>query len=154
MTIEYQHYKSGDEQRIFELVKRVYDEFIAPDYSEEGSLSFYNWINPQAIAQRQQSHNNLIMACDKSKLVGVIEMRDCNHICLLFVDKLYQHRGLAKRLLAMVIEKIKLQAINMDKITVNASPYAIPVYRKLGFIETDVLREESGIKYLPMEKII
>lgn len=36
-------------------------------------------------------------------------------------------------------------------ITVNASPYAVPVYRRLGFVPTDKMQETKGIKFLPME---
>jgi predicted GNAT family N-acyltransferase len=39
----------------------------------------------------------------------------------------------------------------LDKFYVHASPYSIPIYRKLGFIKTDKMQEENGIKYLPME---
>ena len=42
----------------------------------------------------------------------------------------------------------------LDKFYVHASPYSIPIYKKLGFIETDKILEENGIKYLPMEMTI
>ena len=43
---------------------------------------------------------------------------------------------------------------NLDKFYVHASPYSIPVYKKMGFIETGNMMEENGIKYLPMEMTI
>lgn len=36
------------------------------------------------------------------------------------------------------------------RMTVNASPYAIPVYRKLGFIDIDVEQVINGIRFTPM----
>jgi len=39
----------------------------------------------------------------------------------------------------------------IERIYVHASPFSIPIYRKLGFYETDIMQEENGIRYLPME---
>ena len=35
--------------------------------------------------------------------------------------------------------------------TVNSSPYAVPVYRKLGFVETDTEQLADGMRYTPMK---
>lgn len=35
-------------------------------------------------------------------------------------------------------------------VTVHASPYALPVYRSLGFHETDTEQTDGGIRYTPM----
>jgi predicted GNAT family N-acyltransferase len=35
-------------------------------------------------------------------------------------------------------------------LTVNSSPYAVPVYAKLGFVPTDREQVQSGIRYTPM----
>lgn len=32
----------------------------------------------------------------------------------------------------------------------NSSPFAVPIYSKLGFEQTDEMQEKSGIKFLPM----
>ena len=31
-----------------------------------------------------------------------------------------------------------------------SSPYAIPMYAKMGFVETDSMQTSHGIKYMPM----
>lgn len=36
------------------------------------------------------------------------------------------------------------------QITVNSSEYAVNVYKKLGFAQVDSLKEENGIRYIPM----
>ena len=43
-----------------------------------------------------------------------------------------------------------------DRITVNSSPYAVPVYHKLGFSDTDTEQLADGMRYTLMkfEKII
>ncbi len=39
---------------------------------------------------------------------------------------------------------------NIDKITVHSSPYAVDVYKKLGFVQTGEKQENDGIIYVPM----
>ena len=36
-------------------------------------------------------------------------------------------------------------------ITVNSSPYAVPVYHKLGFVDTDTEQLSDGMRYIPMK---
>ena len=38
-----------------------------------------------------------------------------------------------------------------DKITVNSSPYAVPIYHKLGFTDTDTEQVVNGLRFTPME---
>lgn len=97
-TIKIEKYQNGQERAIHQLIKRVYDEFVSIDYSEEGNKFFYDWIKLSKIAERQKSQINLLLAILDSRLVGMIEIRENKNISLLFVDKGYQGRGIAKRL--------------------------------------------------------
>ena len=40
------------------------------------------------------------------------------------------------------------------KFTVNSTPYAVPVYKKLGFIEADTKVERDGIAFVPMRLVL
>lgn len=97
-TLKIEKYQVGQEAAIYQLVKRVYDEFVSVDYCEEGNTFFYNWIQPSRIAERQCKQVNIWVASKNSELVGMIEIRDNKFISLLFVDKKYQRQGIAKRL--------------------------------------------------------
>ncbi|WP_460645598.1 GNAT family N-acetyltransferase [Lacrimispora brassicae] len=35
--------------------------------------------------------------------------------------------------------------------TVNSSPYAVEIYHKLGFVDTDTEQLVNGIRFIPME---
>ena len=39
-------------------------------------------------------------------------------------------------------------------ITVNAAPYAVEFYHKVGFYDTDKEESNDGIRYTPMERVI
>jgi GNAT superfamily N-acetyltransferase len=153
-NVKIARYQNGQEISIYQLIKKVYDEFVSPDYTEEGNMFFYDWINPQKIAERQQNQRNILVATIDSEIVGMIEIRDNNRISLLFVDKLYQGQGIARKLFQQSLKNCMQKDSNLDKFYVHASPFSIPVYKKLGFIETDYMQEKFGIKYLPMEMTI
>jgi ribosomal protein S18 acetylase RimI-like enzyme len=153
-TIRIEKYKNGQEIMIHQLIKKVYDEFVSIVYCEEGNRFFYDWIQPSKIAERQHNQRSILVAFIDSKLVGMIETRDNKYISLLFVDKEYQGQGIARRLFDESLKEIIRRDSKPTKFYVHASPYSIPIYKKLGFIETDKMQEENGIKYLPMEMVI
>jgi len=146
-----EEYQAGQEFMIYQLIKKVYDEFVSDDYTDEGNRFFYSWIDPYKIAKRQQNEINILVASDDSKIVGMIEIRDNDRISLLFVDKEYQGQGIARQLFQASLKKCLKKDPKLKMFYVHASPFSIPVYRKLGFIETDEMQETMGIKYLPME---
>lgn len=154
IAVKIESYRPGQEVAISEFIRRVYDEFVANEYPEEGNRVFYDWIEPSKIAKRQQKQNTLLVAVIDSLIVGMIEVRDTNIISLLFVDRQYQGRGIAKRLVDQSLRDCLRVNLHIDRLRVHASPFSIPIYRKLGFVETDVMQEEFGITYLPMEMVI
>lgn len=153
-TLRIEKYQKGQEDLIYQLIKKVYDAYVSIDYSEEGNAFFYDWIHPSKIAERQIDQTNIWVAFKGSLLVGMIEIRDNTFISLLFVDKNHQRQGIAKKLFDESLKAILQRDNTINKFYVHASPYSIPIYRKLGFIEIDTMRKENGINYLPMEMII
>jgi len=150
-TIKIQEYQNGQEDAIHQLIKKVYDEFVSIDYSDEGNAFFYDWIQPFKIAERQQNQINLLVAFVDSIIVGMIEIRDNKNISLLFVDKEYHGQGIAKRLFLESLKMCTQREPALNMFYVHASPFSISIYSKLGFVETDIMQEQFGIKYLPME---
>ncbi len=135
------------------LVKRIFDEFEAPDYSKEGIATFYDFINPVSISEKLQTDNLKCWgAFEDDKVLGVIATRNINHIALFFVDKDYHRQGIGRKLYQMVVEDVKQNGL--DYITVNSSPYAVPVYHKLGFGYTDVEQLTDGLRYTPMKAFL
>jgi len=148
---EIRQFIPGDEKLIHELVKTVYDEFISQENSKEGNQLFYDWITTENIASRQQAQNNLWLAWEQKKLVGVIELRDKQHITLLFVDKSYQGLGIATQLFKKSVNESMNRFPEIDKFFVHASLCSVPAYKSLGFKVTGAAKKENGIYYVPME---
>jgi predicted GNAT family N-acyltransferase len=72
-----------------------------------------------------------------------------NHICLLFVKKEFPRRGIAKRLFYTVLVRCKSEK-SINTITVNSSPYAVEVYHRLGFVDTEKEQTVNGMRFTPM----
>ena len=147
-------YQKGQEFQIHQLIKNVYDEFVSSDYSEEGNQLFYDWISPSAIALRQTKLVNLWVAIADKEIIGMIEIRNQNQVTLLFVDKMFHGQGVARQLFQTALKTCLQRQTDIKKFNVHASPFSIPAYQKLGFKAIDVMQEQQGIKYLPMELIL
>jgi GNAT superfamily N-acetyltransferase len=153
MNISYQLFKNGQEAIVSDLVWEVFSEFEAPDYSAEGVDTFKAFINPEKLADQIKNYGFKVYCCfEANVLVGVIAFRDISHISLLFVKKSHHKNGIAKGLLERAVKELLREKPDLDKITVNSSPFAVKIYEKLGFKAIDTMLEKDGIKYTPMSK--
>jgi len=138
-----------------ELVNDVFNEFVAGDYSPEGQKTFYDYLehkDEELARDLEMGHKKMWGYYDGEEIVGVISVRDLYHISLLFVSKEFQKRGIATELFKTVVEFLKeIQNDSPLEITVNSSPYAVEIYKKLGFNETDTEQESNGIRFMPMK---
>ena len=126
-----------------DLVWKVFLEYEAPDYSEEGIEEFKKSINDMNWVNAREFYG----AFNKNQLLGVIATKDISHIALFFVDGKYQKQGIGKKL----YNKVELLN-NKGYFTVNSSPYAHEIYKHLGFIDTDVEQCINGLRFYPMKK--
>ncbi|HWQ89143.1 MAG TPA: GNAT family N-acetyltransferase, partial [Desulfitobacteriaceae bacterium] len=56
---------------------------------------------------------------------------------------------IAKNLITLAIEKVKVTEID-----VNSSPYAVNIYKRMGFEQLDEEQEKDGIRFITMKKSI
>ena len=125
------------------LVYKVFMEYEAPDYSEEGVEEFYKSIHDKGYLSKLCLYGAFAL----EKLIGVIATRnEGTHIALFFVDGTYQGKGIGRKLFQTVVSECK-----SNRLTVNSSPYAIPIYHKLGFTDTDAEQVVNGLRFTPME---
>lgn len=151
-SIEIIHPEQKEFSQALDLIKTTFDEFEAPDYSEEGQKEFKNFIQKESISKLLKN-NQLIMwgYLKDNQLIGIVAVRPPNHIALLFVDKNYHRQGIARLLFATAVEQIKTTT-SYQEITVNSSPYAEMAYKHLGFTKTGELQIVNGIQFIPMKK--
>lgn len=130
-------------QTALDLVWKVFQEYEAPDYSKEGVEEFYRSIHDDNYLAMLSLYGAFV----SEKLVGVIATRsEGTHIALFFVDGEYHRNGIGKKLFQTVLSQC-----STNRMTVNSSPYAVPVYHKLGFTDTDTEQVINGLRFTPME---
>ena len=128
-----------------DLIWQTFLQFEAPDYSEEGVKSFQDFIENKEIIKTLEFWG----AYDEEELKGVIATNENRkHICCFFVKAQYQRQGIGRKLWDFLRENSSSKTI-----TVNSSPYAVPVYHKLGFVDTDTEQLSDGMRYTPMQFI-
>lgn len=143
--------EQADVAAVVRLVREGYDRFMARDYSAEGAAHFYAYA--EALPERMASENHLILvAVADGEAVGVIEMRDCRQCTLFFVSSRFHGHGIGRWLFEEAVAKCRALEPALDTIIVHSSPYAVPVYKKLGFRNTDTLQEAEGTVYQPMAR--
>ena len=124
-----------------ELCWRVFLEFEAPEYPAEGVAAFRTSLDDRERTRRL----NFYGAFDGEALVGVLCMRPPQHIGGFFVDAAYHRRGIGGRLFEAMRRDYADQVF-----TVHSSPYAVEVYRRLGFVPTAGEQLTDGLRYTPM----
>ena len=135
--------ESFETESALDLVNKVFMEYEAPDYSEEGVEE----CNKSMRDEEYLSKLCMYGAYANEKLIGVVATRsEGTHIALFFVDSDFQGKGVGRSLFQTV-----LADCNSNRITVNSSPYAVPIYKKLGFTETDTEQAVNGLRFTPME---
>lgn len=140
----------GEEGQVCRFVRRVFGEFVAPLYSEEGVREFLRYVDEDAMAERAEGEHCVLVAEAGTRLVGAIEIMDNNHLSLLFVARDFQRQGIARELLSQALKNSQRLASEPQEVIVHSSPNAVTAYEKLGFRVAGATRVENGIRYVPM----
>ena len=82
---------------------------------------------------------------DAQQIVGLLAVRLPAHVALLFVDEAYHRQGIAKQLFQEMLSELM-----PEQVTVNSSPYAVPIYERLGFQIEGNEKTVSGIRFQSM----
>ncbi|NLI53610.1 MAG: GNAT family N-acetyltransferase [Clostridiales bacterium] len=130
--------------RALALVERVFMRFEAPEYSRQGIDTFLAFLqNAEAVGAL-----TIYGAFWEGTLAGVLATRGNSHIALFFVEAESQGKGVGRALFSAAA------ACAGDVMTVNSSPYAVEIYRHLGFVPLSGEQVTDGIRFTPMKCIL
>jgi GNAT superfamily N-acetyltransferase len=148
------HINPGEEVEVSNLVARSFNEFIAPDFPDEGIEEFFGYSNPRALVKRSEGNHFVLVAEAEGSIAGMIEIRERKHISMLFVDKAFHRRGIAKGLLIAALDRIETGSRPPRKVTVHSSRFAVPFYESLGFVRTEEEKIIHGVIHIPMALVL
>ncbi len=140
----------GELPPFVELVRSTFDAFIAPDCEAIGVRRFRELTTLEGMQARLGAgYPTWIAECD-GRAVGFLQVRLPAHLLLLFVHAEHQRQGIARRLLDRTMAELAAKNDPPSELTVNASPFSVAVYRRLGFREQGTVPQQGGIPTVPM----
>lgn len=136
------------------LAWKTFLEFEADVYTPEGVRSFEDFITDSGLKRMfVMGTYQMIAAFDHGRMIGMITLRSEMHISLLFVDSHYHRRGIGRALILKMADYVKSE-LGKRRLTVNASPYGVEFYHKVGFKDLGPEKQQDGIIYTPMDYIL
>ena len=140
-----------DWEDAMELAFKTFLKYEGFEYGAEGIRNFAEFVTDESLKKMFLLGEYLLfVAVEEENIIGLISLRSGNHISLLFVDSDYHRCGVGTSLIKY-LQSYLLMHTRHQKMTVNAAPYGIPFYHKLGFKDTGYETKKDGIIYTPME---
>lgn len=119
---------------------------VAPSLSQQGIESFQQIASEQGFYQRMQQDNLMWVAVHQDEVVGVIELKQGQHIATLFIDPNMQKQGIGRALINKAVTNARKELI-----TVKASLISVLAYKRYGFELSGDIAEAGGLVYQPMQ---
>jgi ribosomal protein S18 acetylase RimI-like enzyme len=139
----------GEERDVLELVMRAFDADVRPDFSQRGVEEFVR--SARSFVLDPPAGHEILVAEVDGELAGMLDLRDCSHVSLFFVDAAYRGRGVGRALVDRAVGRGCACDSAVRALTANSSPGAVGAYEALGFARTGDERTVDGIRSVPME---
>ena len=132
------------------LVWEVFQNEVAPSYTEEGVQEFLKFIDYHFMKELSDRGEMIFWGAFAEELIGTVAVRTDGHISLFFVKGEYQGFGIGKTLFQMMYNYC-VKELKVNKITVNAAPQSVIKYIHMGMRQAGEIEEKCGIRSVPME---
>jgi GNAT superfamily N-acetyltransferase len=143
-----------DAPRLAELACRIFLAYVAGSYRPRGTRRFLRRNTARGIRARLRKGQIVLVAASRGVVLGVIAVRSGNHVSLLFVEPAVHRQGVGRRLFSEALARMRTRQPDLDCVTVNASDFAIPFYRALGFEPASAAVDRKGARITLMRKAL
>jgi len=135
----------ADAEAASQLAQESFAEFVAADWTPEACERFHAHSTPDVLRQSLQSSSFTAGAFVGASMVGFILMPQPSFVRMLFVKRGAMRQGIGGQLWESARTHTALSFPKVATVELNASPYAIAFYRRIGFvaISAEYLREGS-----------
>ncbi len=143
-------FKKEDTDKVWNLISKTFKQ-VSRDFSKTGKKAFFDRQSPRLNLNAKD--RDVFVAVINNKIIGMVEGNKKDKISRLFIDKTYQKKGIAKKLMKKIENMYKKKGAK--KLKVYSSSYAIKFYEKIGFKKSrGKAKNKIGITYQPMQKIL
>jgi GNAT superfamily N-acetyltransferase len=151
-TVTYRLMKPGEEEKAFAMIDRGFNAYVRDDFTSEGVEEFYRAI--RIMVFERPSNHFIVVAESNTQIVGMIDVKENHHISIFFVEPSHMGKGIGRGLLSHATMLCRQNKPDFNELEVHSSPWAVPVYRKLGFVPTESEQMSRGIRYTTMIKTL
>jgi len=145
MILEIEELHPKDVMDASKVIDRSFSNSVASTLTNEGVSTFLSGLTSESIERRLASGNIFVVCRNERSIVGVAEIRDQNHLNLLFVEPSMQRKGIGRKLFLNLVGRVR-----ESNVTVNSSLNSIDAYIGFGFRKIGPKSEIKGIRYQPM----
>lgn len=136
-----------------DMIWRTFMKFEGNVYTKEGIQNFYDFITDTTLYHSfLKGEYQMMVAVSGGRVVGAGSIRNRNHLSLLFVEEEYHYNGIGAALMQRLCDYLQTEE-GERYMSLQAAPYAVDFYRKLGFSQVAPEEAFSGIRVTPMEKV-
>ena len=153
-VVQYRELSDSEVEDAAELSRRVFDEFVAAEHSAEGREEFARYASIAALRERHGAGCVTFAAEREGRLVGMLHLRNGNHIAMLFVEGLSQRQGIGFGLVCAAEQYVLARQPPAQALTVASTPNALDAYRRMGFVPLGGEQVTKGLRFVLMERRI
>jgi ribosomal protein S18 acetylase RimI-like enzyme len=153
-VVQYRRLRDSEVEDASALARRVFDEFVATQYSVEGQEEFRRYSSPRAMRKRHGDGYLAFAAERDGRLIGMLQLRDGEHITMLFVEGDSQRQGIGRSLIGAATDYVRTRQPPVRVLTVASTPNAIDAYRRMGFVPVGSEQVLKGIRFVSMQREI
>ena len=124
---------TNDVEAVCDLIAEVFNHSVASLYSDDGVSAFFSYADAGMMQARLQAGHFALVAEQDGVMVGMIEMRNNDHVSMFFVSQRCQRQGVGKELLRQALALAHEADPSVSQVTVNSSPNSVSAYERLGF---------------------
>jgi GNAT superfamily N-acetyltransferase len=146
----YREATTGDAEKISTLIIDSQKAFCFHEYTDDGKKLMLRLCGSSAIHSYIERGDIYYVAERGDFIVGVVGVRDNEHLSHNFVDKNWHRQGISNHLWKLVSAECVRRG-SCGSFNLNASTYAISVYERWGFRITGSRSHEYGLAFTPME---
>ena len=148
---------SEDADAISKVLRASAEAKLSHEFTEEGAKLFEQLSSTEAQAEMLNSERFIYWVAEsEGRILGLLSVSNKTHVFHFFVLPDELGKGIGRKLWQAYVDFLLEQhAFNeLVKITVNASGYAVPIYKHLGFVIDKPQYLKQGLYITPMSQYL
>lgn len=133
MDLQLRHATTADASGISSLVCAGFAQHIAQDWELQAQRHFLEENQPEKLSSKIADASVCLVCEQGAELVGVIFLPRPTLVQLFFVAPGHLRKGIGRQLWSAVRAELEQRHPDVRTVELNSSPYAVTVYKALGF---------------------